>query len=432
MNDPVTQYIASHPAYREGIPTDSALHQARMTALAQFRAAGFPTTRMEQWKYTSTRLLRETPFQHVTTHDETFQLAESLLLANTAHTPWVFVNGRRNPLDSKPGGLPPGVKEVPLPSLGSPSDSHPFLNSSSRPFDNLNLAFCEDGLVLEVQPNTIIEEPLQFIFVGDAREHPAVSHPRVTVSVGHNSQITILQTHLGLGEAPCWLNSVVQFQVGANAQVNHHILHRGGDQLHYVGDVQAHLQRDARYNSTTWWLGGMWTRNDLDVHCEEPGASTTLHGLYLTDHSEHLDNHTLINHQVPRCQSQELYKGALGGKSKAVFNGRVVVQKDAQHTDSSQSNRNLLLSKQATIHTKPELEIYADDVSCAHGTTVGQMEEDELFYLRSRGIGLRDARIMLTRAFCAEILDAIPHPDIRQHVEALVDERLTQMTEGSS
>jgi Fe-S cluster assembly protein SufD len=235
-----------------------------------------------------------------------------------------------------------------------------------------------------------------------------------------------------LGDAPTWINAVVNTQVEANADVHHLILHQGRDNLHYVGNIHADVARDAAYHSYTYWLGGQLSRNDLTIALNGTGAATDLYGLYLCGDNDHLDNHTVVEHRVPHCRSNELYKGVLTDSSKAVFNGRIVVFKDAQKTDSQQANRNLLLSETATINTKPELEIYADDVSCAHGTTVGQMDEEALFYLRSRGVGLEHAKVMLTHAFCMELLETIPDPTLRERVQKCVDARLTELTRNRS
>lgn len=308
----------------------------------------------------------------------------------------------------------------------------PLTRETSDPFSSLNLAFVQDAIHIQIAPKAKLEDPIYLLFIGQAIDTPIGSHPRVIITAGAHSEIEVIQTHMGLGDAPAWINGVVHTYVQQNATVRHCLIHQGGGQLHYVGNILADVERNGHYLSHTFWLGGVLSRNDLVVGLNGSGAETDLYGLYLCDGEEHLDNHTVVEHRVPHCRSNELYKGVLAGQSKAVFNGRIVVHKDAQKTDSRQANRNLLLSEKATINTKPELEIYADDVSCAHGTTVGQMDEEAIFYLQSRGVGRAQAKAMLTQAFCMDLLTVIPNESLREHLQTKIEERLSMIIQDPS
>ena len=418
--------LQSHPAHQKGGSESQALAQARLSALEQFSQVGFPTKKVEEWKYTSTKVLQETGFIVDTQQERTQPPPKALEWSDKASTRLVFVNGSLHRTWSRW----PTDDSLTIKDLNDAESA--LLQTHDDPFSNLNLAFVQDAVQVVISPKAIIDAPIHLVFLGQASEAPICSHPRVLIQAGQGSQCSIIQTHIGSGEAPTWINAVVHSQVEANADVHHIILHQGCKNLHYVGNIHAEVARDAAYHSYTYWLGGQLSRNDLSVALNGPGAETDLFGLYLCGDNEHLDNHTVVEHRVPHCRSNELYKGVLNDQAKAIFNGRIVVFKDAQKTDSTQANRNLLLSEKATINTKPELEIYADDVSCAHGTTVGQMDKDALFFLRSRGIGVEQAKVILTHAFCMELLETIPDPSLRARVQECVDARLTELTRNRS
>lgn len=413
----------SHPAFQGSTAESNAYRQARKDALAAFEKIGFPTTKVEEWKYTSTRLLRETEFV-VDTGTTTITKPPVLSTLGKYSARIVFVNGTLHPEWSEwPASGPLRISND-IPATGE------YTPSKGALFSTLNDAFRQDSIHIHIARKTVLADPIQIVVVGAASSVPICAHPRVFIHAEQQSECTIVQSHYGQGEAITWVNAVVHTQVDAAAIVDHIVVHHGSENLQYVGHIDATVKRDGSYRSHTFWCGGPLCRNDLTISLDEPGSQTDLFGLYLGTGQEHIDNHTVVEHRVPHCQSNELYKGVLAGRAKAVFNGRIVVHKDAQKTYSEQANRNLLLSEKAVINTKPELEIYADDVSCAHGTTVGQMDEEGLFYLRSRGIDRKTAEIMLTRAFCEDVLEEIPEGEVRDYVRSAVEQRLTSLTEG--
>ena len=414
----------SHPAFKGTTLESSAHQQARREALAAFEKAGFPTVKVEEWKYTSTRLLRDTEFV-VDTGSTPITEPPVLSTLGNYSARIVFVNGRLHSEWSDWPTTGPLRISTELQKTGEYSPSKGAL------FSTLNDAFRQDSIHIQLAKKTVLEHPIQVVMVGAASTAPICAHPRVFIHAAQQSECMVVQSHYGQGNATTWVNAVVHTQVDAAAIVNHVLVHHGGENLHYIGHIDATVKRDGVYRSHTFWCGGPLSRNDLTVSLDEPGSHTDLFGLYLGTSQEHIDNHTVVEHRVPHCQSNELYKGVLAGKAKAVFNGRIVVHPDAQKTHSEQANRNLLLSEKAVINTKPELEIYADDVSCAHGTTVGQMDEEGLFYLRSRGIDLKTAEIMLTRAFCEEVLEAIPEGSVRDYAREAVEQRLETLTEAT-
>lgn len=422
----VNTILNSHPAHQQQGTEPKALQKARQAALKQFSETGFPTIKVEEWKYTSTKALQETGFEIDTSDLSPVSKPAILDDALDASATLVFVNGRLH----REWSVWPTHKSLTITELDQKES--PLLQSHSDAFSTLNLAFLQDAVHLQVNANAVLDAPIHLIFMGQASRTPICSHPRVSITAGKGSSCTVIQTHIGQGDAPAWINAVVHTDVQANASVRHYVIHRGGENLHYVGNMRADVARDGAYRSHTFWFGGQLARNDLSISLNAPGAETDLFGLYLGGGNEHLDNHTVVEHRAPHCRSNELYKGVLAGAAKAVFNGRIVVHKDAQKTESQQANRNMLLSERATINTKPELEIYADDVTCAHGTTVGQMDEDALFYLRSRGVGVENAKVILTHAFCLELLNSVPDDTLREQLKVLIDETLSRLTRGLS
>ncbi|MGH8378724.1 MAG: Fe-S cluster assembly protein SufD, partial [Gammaproteobacteria bacterium] len=289
----------------------------------------------------------------------------------------------------------------------------PVSNWNDDPFTALNTAFLSDGAVIEVSNDVQIESPLQLIFVSTSQTQSLVWHPRIIVKLGVKAKATLVETWFGLEGAANFTNSYTQVALGEAAVLEHLRLQRESATDYHVSRVRVTQQHGSRYHSHTLNFGGLWVRNDLRTRLEASGAATVLNGLYLADKRRHVDNHTRIDHLAPATTSDELYRGIINDHGRAVFNGKVVVAKHAVKTDAAQTNNNLLLSRQGEIDTKPELEIYADDVQCSHGATIGQLDEQALFYLRSRGLGLEEARGLLTGAFALAVLARITSPELR-------------------
>jgi Fe-S cluster assembly protein SufD len=299
-----------------------------------------------------------------------------------------------------------------------------------HPFVALNTAFLQDGAFVSIPRGKAVERPIHLLFVSthDRRGTATVSHPRNLILAGDDSQAMVIESYIGLNNALYFTNAVTEIVAGENAVVAHYKLQRESEEAFHISTVQASLSHNSNFSSHSIDLGGALVRNDVNAVLDGKGIECTLDGLYMVAGRQHVDNHTRIDHVKPHCSSRELYKGVLGGRSKGVFNGKIYVHKDAQKTDAKQTNKNLLLSEDAVINTKPQLEIYADDVKCTHGTTIGQLDQEAIFYLRSRGIDLEAARGLLTYAFASEMIGRIKVEPVRAQLETLL---LTRLPEGS-
>ena len=400
------------------------LRDIRAQAMRTFTERGFPTTRHEDWRFTNISPIVETQFVAAGPAPTAAQIASHLF---TDANPYVAVvaGGRFSHELSSLDGLPEHVFVGSLAeALGSVSDRLQAALGSiavgDHPFVSLNTGLFEDGVLVRVPANTVVERPIQIHIASDAATDPTVSHPRVLISAGENSQVTIIESYGG-PEGQCYFTNAVTEAIVAQGAVVHHVkVQRESRKAFHVAGTFAKLARGAVFASNNISLGGGIVRNDVAALLDGEGAEATLNGLYFADGDRLVDNHTAIDHAQPHCPSHELYKGVLGGKARAVFNGKIFVRQDAQKTDAKQTNKALLLSDDAQINTKPQLEIFADDVKCTHGAAIGQLDEDALFYLRARGIGRIDARDLLIRAFSGEVLNQVKPASIHGRLEALM------------
>ena len=305
--------------------------------------------------------------------------------------------------------------------LGSlaPLDEHPFAA--------LNSALITDGALIHVPAGVELEKTIQLIFVSGSDDQSTISAPRILIMAEENSRATVVEQHVGNGASlSCPVSEIV---LGEKAVVDHVIVQEEDFSAHHLAVRQVKLAAGSRYSAQAISLGGELARTDIGVVLDGENAEASLDGLYLGDETQQANTHLTLRHAAAHCDSHHLYKGILGGKAKAVFNGCIIVDQDSQKTDAKQSNRNLLLSDDAVVNSNPQLEIFADDVRCTHGSTVGQLDEEAVFYLRSRGIGREEAVQLLTLAFAGEILDRIPITELRERLETVVAERLAAMTD---
>jgi len=355
----------------------------------------------------------------------------------------VLVNGRVVSELTSIDGLPDGVtlstlheafpeapRRGPIPQLRSANfEVRTLLTPQSihtgNPFVSLNTAFFEDALVLHVAPNTIVERPLHVLFVTmDAHGRAILSTPRFFVVVGDHSQVSIVESFASLGGGAVLTNAVTEVMVGADALIDHVKVQRESPAAFHTASMFVNLRRGSTFSSRALSFGGRIARNDIVAVLGGEGAECTLNGLYVAGGQTLIDTHTTIDHAQPHCPSHEVYKGILGGHAKAVFNGKIIVRPDAQKTDAKQTNKALLLSDSAQINTKPQLEIFADDVKCTHGAAIGQLDEDAMFYLRARGISEVDAKSLLIHAFAAEVLGGVKVEAVRARAFAVLEEQL--------
>ena len=437
--DPIQAWSDRFEAFQKArIGSSDACDALRREAFEQFLEAGFPTTRQEAWRYTNLKRIQQLdyatgPANEILSGSAEFPDAEQierLCVPLFACSLFVFVNGRFAKDLSTPENLRSGLQVQDLSQALVSEDGAGIqrlgrqIDLKAHPFAALNTAFLEDGAVIHLPANESISQPIHVAFVSVASDQPRVSHPRVLVVAESGSRASVIVDHVSMGDAERFTNSVIEVFAESNSDLDLVLLQRGADTDYQVSNLSVHLERDARVATHTLTLGGATVRNDLYSTLAGTGAETTLNGLFLGTASRLVDNHTCVDHAAPHCQSRELYKGILADESRGVFRGRVIVRPDAQKTDAWQSNPNLLLGTSAEVDTRPQLEIRADDVKCSHGTTIGRLDEDALFYLRSRGIGEDTSRFLLTQGFAQEVTAALPLPALGEHVRELLLERL--------
>ena len=402
------------------------VEQARREAIDRFCDRGFPTPRDEDWKYTNVRPIERRTFRFdpgggdgaggVAPAERLTGLGSAVRL--------VFLNGRlaagRPGSGGSGGELPAGVLVESLAHVLE-SDSgrvEPHLAelADGNAFTALNRAFLADGAVITIPPGVRLPLPIELVFVARG-EIDVASHPVVLVLAGEAAGATVVEHHLGDGAGAKLANPFTRIAVGEGAAVEHHLLLEEDDATWHTGNIDARVAAGGRLGSNAVQLGGRLVRYGIDVSLDGPGAEVVLNGLYVARGRQHVDFHTRVDHREPGGRSEQVYKGLLDGRGRGVFNGRVLVHRDAQHSDASQSNHNLLLSENAEIDTKPQLEIFADDVKCSHGATVGQLDERAVHYVRSRGLGAEAARALLTFGFAEDVLARMGEPAVRRHVE---------------
>ncbi len=419
------------------------LRKIRKEAIDRFAELGFPNSHNEEWKYTSVAALARIPFRPAADYlppSDARQPKEPLRPYLEDCIPLHFYNGQfveeMTPADT----LPAGVKIASLAkafSAGSEQLEKHFARYASyqkQAFVALNTAFVEDGALIEIAKDVILSKPIYLRFMAGPTTAPIVYHPRNLILLGQGSQATIVEQYLSANqdnENLYFTNAVTEVVLGENARVEHVKEQDESRSAFHIATLQFQQERASSVNTHTLAFGSTLAREEVVAVLDGQGAECSLNGLYVTTGSQHVDNHTTIDHAQPHCSSRELYKGILDGKSTGVFNGKIVVRKDAQKTDSKQSNKNLLLAEDCVINTKPQLEIFADDVKCTHGATIGQIDAESIFYLRSRGIGLEQARTMLTQAFANDVIGKIKSETLRLRLEkTLVDKLARRVAPG--
>lgn len=410
------------------------LTSTRSAALDAFAQNGFPTKRDEEWKYTSVAAFEKQAFFAMPESGRNGGAAVAAKMVNrfaldhTAGHLLVFHNGRYVPALSAPGRLPAGVTLTSLAdALDSASDAlEPYLSNDHQApaFGALNSAFMADGAYLHLRRGTVLEAPVHLLFLSS--EAGGASHLRNVIVAEAGAQASVVEHYAGADGALYFTNAVTRIFAAENAIIEHHKLQQEAADAFHMAGIHARQNRDSRLESHSFTLGAALTRNDITTAFDASGCEATLNGLYLVGGSQHVDNYTRIDHRQPNGTSRENYRGVLEGQSHAVFNGKVIVHPGAQKTNAYQANHNLLLSKDAEIDTKPQLEIHADDVKCNHGATVGQLDETQLFYLRSRGIDAVVARNLLVHAFAHDVIERIRVASLRGRLEQILLARLPQ------
>lgn len=417
-------YLAAHGRFvkTRGHAASAWLDERRNGGLKRFTEGGFPTTRNEDWRFTNVSPIA----------DGDFALAEApprdaaALVGGVAFPGAVrvaIVNGRFTPELSAVSGLPAGLRVLSLREAvaGGEQAVRNHLASFAldrHPFAALNTAFLDDGVAVLIAPGTSVDLPIHIIVLTGADGPSVVSHPRTLLVAGAGSRVRVAQTFVGVPGAAAFTNAVAEVSVGDKAVVDFYTDQREPETAFHVGNLQAQVGAGGVFSSHAFSIGSRLMRHDIGVALRGEGGDCTMNGMYLVDGKRLMDTHTVLDHAMPHCTSHETYKGILAGKARGVFNGRIIVRQDAQKTDAKQTNRALLLSDDAQINSNPQLEIFADDVKCTHGATVGQLDDEAMFYLRARGLTPADARDMLLKAFAGEVLDGVKIPALRSQIES--------------
>lgn len=416
-------YQAAFRSVRESSATVPWLELVRSSAMDRFEQLGFPTVREEDWKYTNLATLAKEEFVPVTTGSG--KTLASYAYPETAEAHLLVVDGHlREDLSTKTGLG--DVVAVDLFSAAADARYNKivrkYLARNAGYHDNgltaLNTAFLQSGVFLWIPKNVKLERPLQITFLADAEN--GASFPRLLVVAEENSSATVIESFASSNDGKYFTNAIAEIVLKDGAQLEHYRVQRESNNAYHVSTTSAELGRASRYDTTSINLGGQLSRHDISVVMDHEGAETTVDGLYFVGADQHSDTHSMIDHKVAHCTSHQLYKGILDDNGRAVFNGKVFVREGAQKTDAQQTNKNLLLSEKARVDTKPQLEIYADDVKCAHGAAVGQIDPEELFYLETRGIGPELGRSLLTYGFAEEVIGKIKIDSIRSQLDEIV------------
>jgi Fe-S cluster assembly protein SufD len=427
--DMESSYLSAFREFESGLngQTQKPVHSLRTSAIERFESLGFPNTRDEDWINTNVAPLTKIAFDQATV--ETAQDLASPIPGLDCPT-LVFVNGRHSgDPSSQVDSLPDGVT---LTSLNEAIESgnqqilghlaqHAQFNENT--FTALNTAFINDGALIHVPRGVVVESPIHLLFI--SRGAQTVSHPRVLVVAEDNTQVTVIETYVGKGDY--FTNTVTELVAGDDTVVDHYKLGLEDPRAYHIASMQTTQGAHSNVSTHSISLGGLLVRNEVNAKLAGEACEATVNGFYLLEEDQHLDNHTLIEHVEPSCTSHELYKGILGGSSQGIFRGKIHVHQKAQGTDAYQTNQNLLVSEDANVNAKPQLEIYADEVKCSHGVTIGQLDEEAIFYLRARGISEQNAQQLLVHAFANDIINKVKVESVRKHLDGIVIDKFEKL-----
>jgi Fe-S cluster assembly protein SufD len=430
---PVDSYAAAFDALTREAPVPDAVQALRRAGLDRFTALGFPTTKNEDWHYTSVSPIADEEFTLLTARTDDAQATQldPYYFRDENWPTAVFVNGRFSPQLSSLKRLPKGVRVESLAESWGKSKTladqlgH-VASTEEYAFTALNTAFMYDGALIEIAKDIEVAGAIHLLYVTDATAAKGQMHPRTVIIAGKHSKATVLESYVSLSDAMYLTNAVTEVSLADGANLSHYKIQREGMRSFHVGTIEVRQARDSHYQSFSFAIGAALSRTNVYTTLDGENCGATLNGLYMVGGEQHCDHQTQIIHAAPSCFSRELYKGILDGRSHGVFNGKVYVHPIAQKTDGKQTNKTLLLSDQAKADTKPQLEIFADDVKCTHGATIGQIDQQALFYMKSRGIDKETATRLLTYAFAADVLETIELEPLKRELEKLTLERFAE------
>ncbi len=428
-----SSYLADFERFASngGVAAPPWLRRLREAGIERFAALGFPTTHQEAWRFTDVSPLTRTPFMalHAPRTRATPEVIERVLGGPTALR-LVFVDGAFEPALSATTGLPRGVKVGNLGQVvatdGDLLAQHVgrYADPDRNPFTALSTAFIRDGAFVLIPEGVSVVQPIYLLFLTSSAAGGCAIYPRNVIVLEREASATVVEAYAALDSGEYLTSAVTEIVLGEGARGRHLRIQQESDKAFHMATSQSHQERDSDFFSTTVALGARLSRHDVNAVLDGPGARLLLNGLSILGGQQHVDHHTTIEHARPHGESHELFNGILDGHARAVFTGRIIVRPGAQRTDSKQTNHNVLLSESARADSQPQLEIYADDVKCTHGATIGPLDPTAIFYLETRGLGAAEARQLLTYGFAADIVSRLDHPDLRQRLDRLVRGRL--------
>ncbi|MCP1380928.1 Fe-S cluster assembly protein SufD [Runella salmonicolor] len=408
------------------------VHQKRREAMQRFEALGFPTIKHEEWKYSNVNNLVKQAFDFNVKSDFGANDVETLEIPNLQGNVLYFVNGMYN---AELSSIVSPESQLQILNFGRAVKEKPellatyfahYANYQDEAFTALNTAFAHDGVVVHVPAGKVVEEPIILRFITDARTANAASQPRNLIVVGKNAEVKMAEAFRTIGDNGSFTNVVTEIVVEENANVQYYKVQNETEKAYHIGTTQVIQKDKSHFYAVTVTVNGGFVRNNLNIVLDGQHCESFMYGLYFPNGKQHVDNHTLVDHAKPNSYSNELYKGILKDKSTGVFNGKIFVREYASKTNAYQSCRNVVLSDEASMNTKPQLEIYNDDVKCSHGTTTGKLNDEAIFYMRSRGIPKAEAVTLLMYAFCEDVISQIKIESIREYLSGLIVEKLAQ------
>lgn len=400
---------------------DTPFTNLREKATSFIEEKGLPGKKNEDYKYTNFTRVLEKNFTDFAGNSESNTESLKALVPRLSTIQLVFVNGVLSEALSA-YELPEGVSVEDLSKSNFAEDAS--IEKDTDEFALLNTSNLSNGKAITLSKSALVETPIVLVHMTDSSKNQAATHPRIFIRAEENSQATIVELFIGNGDATSFTNAVTEIKCESHSVVNYIKIGNEKDNQLHVGNTNVDVAGNAIFSAVTANFGGQMVRNNLHIALHDSNSESNLYGLYMSDNKEHIDNHTVVDHQMPNCNSNELYKGIMNGHSRGVFNGKIYVQQDAQVTNAFQSNKNILLSDDASINTKPQLEIWADDVKCSHGCTTGKLDKEQLFYLKSRGIDEMSAKTLLVTAFANEVLEQIKDKQVRAYVQGLLHKKI--------
>jgi Fe-S cluster assembly protein SufD len=430
------RFLALYEAAGYGNDDAQAVTTWRQRALDRLPAVPFPTRRNENWKYTSVSRMLQPDYQLPLSGSMDNLDVDSYIPEGLDAHRLVFANGVfQHDLSSQPGELPTGVRILPLAQALEDEKLRPtieaeleqMLQDTENAFLALNIALSRYSTVIAVDDKVVVERPILLLNVTHA-DQPTWQSSQLFIHAGKMAECTVIESFIGANPEQVYANNAVtRVFTGANAHVNHYLLQQEGKEAFQVSNTQAYQEQDSTFTSYNLDFGGRLVRHNLSAELKGQNTMTNYYGVYMANGQQHVDNQTFIDHALPHCNSNEVYKGIITDKARGVFNGKVLVRQDAQKTNAFQQNDNLVLSDKAVMDAKPQLEIFADDVKCSHGATIGQLDEGSVFYLRSRGLKEPDARAMLQHAFLSEVINEIPIEPLREQAESWLTQKFDEL-----